>query len=49
MSDYQLQPIQYLAKRLGVKSLRAYELVRQNIFDDGVIVRLGRSVRVNPQ
>jgi hypothetical protein len=37
------------AKRLGVDIQRFYDLARTNFFPTGVIVRLGRQIRVNPE
>jgi excisionase family DNA binding protein len=44
----QLQLIEPAAKRLGVSKLRFYELVRRGVLPPGVVVRLGRHIRVNP-
>jgi excisionase family DNA binding protein len=45
----QLQTIQPAAKRIGVSKLRLYELVRSGVLPPGVVVRLGRHIRINPE
>lgn len=47
MSD--LRTAEYGAKRIGVDRQRFYELARRNVLPPGVVVRLGRQLRVNPQ
>lgn len=48
MSMTALQPAAYGAERLGVDQQRFYAMVREKMLPEGVIVRLGRQVRVNP-
>jgi len=48
MSSNGLQPATYGAERLGIPVSRFYELVRQNILPPGVIIRLGRQIKVDP-
>lgn len=45
----QLQDSDFGARRLNVSHQRFYDLVRRGILPPGVVVRLGRHVRVNPQ
>ncbi len=49
MSTNQLQSIQYACQRLNEKPQRIYNLIRENIFPDGVVVRLGRRIRIDPE
>ncbi|MEP7366883.1 MAG: helix-turn-helix domain-containing protein [Acidobacteriota bacterium] len=44
----QLETSQFGARRLGVSHQRFYDLVRRGILPPGVVVRLGRHVRVHP-
>lgn len=44
----QLQDSDFGARRLGVSHARFYDLVRRGILPAGVVVRLGRHVRVHP-
>ena len=45
----QLKPASFGAERLAVTLNRFYELVRQGIVPPGVVVRLGRQLRVHPE
>jgi hypothetical protein len=44
----QLQPVEYGAMRLALPVHRFYALCRNGILPPGVIVRLGRQIRVDP-
>jgi hypothetical protein len=48
MSARILESIEYAAIRLNVSSQRAYQMAREGILPDGVIIRLGRQLRVDP-
>jgi hypothetical protein len=48
MSCLQLESVSTAARRINVQEQRFYGLVRENFFPPGVIVRLGRQIRVNP-
>lgn len=48
MSSESLKSVEYAAQRLNVSIQRAYELVREGVFPDGVVVHLGRQIRINP-
>ena len=49
MSESKLESVGYGSKRIGVSIDRFYGLVRQGIVPPGVVVRLGRHIRVNPE
>jgi hypothetical protein len=49
MTTTELQSRQYGARTLGVTSARFYELCRQKVLPLGVVVRLGRRIRVDPE
>jgi excisionase family DNA binding protein len=44
-----LIPLKDAARRLGISPDHAYELARTGILPAGVVVRLGRLVKVNPE
>lgn len=48
MSARVLESVEYAAKRLNITEQRAYQLAREGILPDGVIVRLGRQIRIDP-
>ena len=48
MSELKLESVRYGAERIGVKMVRFHALIRSGIFPPGVIVRLGRQIRVHP-
>lgn len=48
MTTTELQSSEYGARRLGVTPARFYELCRQKVLPLGVVVRLGRRIRVDP-
>jgi excisionase family DNA binding protein len=43
-----LESVEYAAKRLNITEQRAYQLAREGILPEGVIVRLGRQIRIDP-
>jgi excisionase family DNA binding protein len=45
----QLQPIAYACQRLNERPQRVYSLIRDGVIPHGVIVRLGRHIRINPE
>jgi hypothetical protein len=47
-SESPLQPVDYACRRLNEKPQRIYNLIRDEIFPPGVVVRLGRRIRINP-
>jgi hypothetical protein len=49
MSSNRLESVVWGADRCGVRTERFYDLVRVNFFPPGVVVRLGRQIKVNPQ
>lgn len=49
MTTTELQSSQYGARRLGVTPARFYELCRRKVLPAGVVVRLGRRIRVDPE
>ena len=49
MSESKLESVSYGSKRVGVSIDRFYTLVRQGIFPPGVVVHLGRQIRVHPE
>jgi hypothetical protein len=48
MSVTQLQPATYGAQRLGIDLQRFYALTRERKLPDGVVIRIGRTIRVDP-
>ena len=49
MGESRLQSVDFGSKRIGVSIERFYDMVRKGIFPPGVVVRLGRHIRVNPE
>jgi hypothetical protein len=49
MSASKLESVRYGSRRVGVSIGRFYDLVRAGIFPPGVVVRLGRQIRVDPK
>ena len=49
MGESKLESVGFGSKRIGVSNDRFYDLVRKGIFPPGVVVRLGRHIRVNPE
>jgi hypothetical protein len=49
MSENKLESVTYGSKRVGVTTERFYDLVRHGIFPPGVVVRLGRQIRIDPE
>jgi excisionase family DNA binding protein len=49
VSTNQLQTIEYACHRLNEKPQRVYNLIREHTFPAGVVVRLGRRIRINPE
>ena len=49
MSGNKLESVKYGSRRVGVSIDRFYDLVRDGIFPSGVVVRLGRQIRVDPE
>jgi len=47
MSTVGLQTVKYAAERLSVDLPRMYNLIRTNVLPKGVVVRLGRSIRID--
>jgi excisionase family DNA binding protein len=45
----QLQLIAYACERLNERPQRVYGLIRDGVLPYGVIVRLGRHIRINPE
>ena len=45
----QLKPSKFGSRRLGVTDQRFYDMVRDGIISAPVIVKLGRTVMVNPE
>ena len=45
----QLQPVSYACERLNERPQRIYRLIREGVLPNGVIVRLGRHIRINPE
>lgn len=43
-----LKSVRYAAQRLNISEQRVYQLVREGVLPDGVVVRLGRQVRIDP-
>ena len=43
-----LQEISYAARRLNKKPQRIYEMIREGLLPPGVVVRLGRSILIDP-
>ena len=48
MSIKRLQSMGYAANRLNVRLAQAYAMAREGILPEGVIIRLGRLLRVDP-
>jgi hypothetical protein len=48
MSVTQLQPATYGAERLSIDLQRFYALAREKMLPDGVVIRIGRTIRVDP-
>jgi hypothetical protein len=49
MGESKLESVAFGSKRIGVSLNRFYDLVRLGIIPPGVVVRLGRHIRVNPE
>jgi hypothetical protein len=48
VSTSQLQPVAYAACRLGETPARIYNIIKAGLLPLGVVVRLGRHVRIDP-
>jgi hypothetical protein len=48
MSQTELESVSRSCKRIGISIDRFYALVRQGILPPGVVVRLGRQIRIHP-
>jgi hypothetical protein len=48
MSQSKLESVSFSARRIGISVGRFYDLVRNGIFPPGVVVRLGRQIRIHP-
>lgn len=48
MTVRSLESILYTAQRLGITEARTYQLIREGILPEGVVVRLGRQIRIDP-
>jgi excisionase family DNA binding protein len=48
MTAKALESMEYAARRLNVSEQRAYQMAREGILPEGVVVRLGRQIRVDP-
>jgi hypothetical protein len=49
MSLEKLESVPWGAGRLDVTEQRLYGLIRENFFPVGVIVRIGRQIKINPE
>jgi excisionase family DNA binding protein len=49
MGTSELQSVDYASKRIGVTVARFYDLIHSGIIPSGVVVRLGRHLRINPE
>jgi excisionase family DNA binding protein len=48
MTAKQLEEISYAAQRLNKSVQQIYAMVREGILPSGVVVKLGRSIRIDP-
>jgi hypothetical protein len=48
MSEIELESVSSSSKRIGIPIGRFYTLVREGILPPGVVVRLGRQIRIHP-
>lgn len=48
MGTTKLESVGYASERIGVSIDRFYDLVRLGIIPAGVVVRIGRQIRINP-
>jgi hypothetical protein len=49
MNQKTLECVEYLAQRLNITEQRAYQVVREGLLPQGVVVRLGRQIRIDPE
>ena len=48
MDQKRLRKLDVVVERFGVTMARAYALVREGLLPPGVVVRIGRQVRIDP-